>query len=215
MKKILCGLVLLAGVGLATPMPCGSYTNVLTSPGAVGCTAGGLNFLNFGVNSIPTGMTVGLAVTTSASEVQLDFQIAGFSATQGQPAPDLRIIYEVQGLTTGVDNHFAGSPGTSIIETVCDSSGVTPSGGSCNGKVIGQLFDNSTLSPVSLAFATSQTDIWIIKDITAAAGFTGGVSVSDLTNSHETGTVPEPATLSMMGLGLLGLGLIGRRKRKV
>jgi hypothetical protein len=30
-----------------------------------------------------------------------------------------------------------------------------------------------------------------------------------------TSAVPEPASLSMMGLGLLGLGLIGRRKRKV
>ena len=214
MKKILCGLFLLAGVGLAAPTCLSSYSNVVTNPGTTGCTAGGLTFSNFAVSSMPVGMTVGMSVATLPSEVDLSFQIAGFSAVlPGNPAPDLRIIYEVQGLTTGINNAFAGSPGTSIIETICDASGINAGGGSCKGKVIGQLFDNSAMSPVSLTFAGGpQSDIWVIKDITASAGFVGGVSVSDLTNSHET-VVPEPATLSMLGLGLLGLGLIGRRRK--
>ena len=217
MKKILCALFLVAGVGFAAPacvLTPSSYSDITSNPGGAGCTAGGLTFSNFAVSSIPTGMVVGMSVATPPGVVDLSFQIAGFSATQGQAPPDLRIVYEVTGFTTGVDNTFSGSVGTSIVETVCDSKGVNVGGGSCVDAAIGSLTNNVFGGQKTTTFATGQTDIWIIKDITAAAGFTGIVSVSDLTNSHET-VVPEPASLSMMGLGLLGLGLIGRRRRKV
>jgi hypothetical protein len=211
MQKVLCGLFLIAAVGFATPA-CVAPTADVTTIGS--CQAGNLVFSNFGVSSVPTGMTVALSgISASSTSVDLSFQISGFSFTlPTNPSPDLRLVYEVTGLTTGVDNSFAGSPGTSIVETVCDSAGVTAGGGLCVGKVIAQLVDNSTLSPQSVTFLNSQSNIWIIKDITASASVTGLVSVSDITNSHET-VVPEPATLSMMGLGLLGLGMIGRRRK--
>ena len=63
---------------------------------------------------------------------------------------------------------------------------------------------------------TSQNNIpgtitQILAAVQSQAGFTNSVSATYDTSS----TVPEPATLSMMGFGLLGFGLIGRRKRKV
>ena len=59
--------------------------------------------------------------------------------------------------------------------------------------------------------------LYITKDFGASRGTgEGSATISAVVNQYSnTSAVPEPASLSMMGLGLLGLGLIGRRKRKV
>jgi hypothetical protein len=49
--------------------------------------------------------------------------------------------------------------------------------------------------------------VFINKDIQ----FNGFMAMSEVTNSHLSG-VPEPMTLSMMGIGLLSLGLLRRRQ---
>jgi len=223
MKRIFAGLAVLAAVSLTSSVAsaasaCSSLTlpaNVMTTVlmTATGCDAGGLNFSNFNVSSVPGGMSVSLAgVTVSTGEVDLAFQIGGFSfILPSNPTPDLRLVYEVKGPSTGVNNLFGGSSGTTILETVCDSKGV--SGGACVGTQLGQLLNGSPNSNPSITFA-SQTDIWIIKDIGVSAGFDGRVIVSDFTNGQVTSGVPEPMTLSMMGAGLLGLSIISRRRKK-
>ena len=222
MKKILCGLFLVAGVGFAAPActihPAGpDYTDITSNPGAVGCSADGLTFSNFAVQSLhPSNMTVGLSVSTFSGGVNLDFQIAGFTATFPAPPPDLRIAYEVTGPSTGVNNTFnAATLGVTIFETVCDSKGITAGGGSCVDPRLGQIINTASGGTQTLNFGTTLSDIWIIKDITGS--YFGGlttIGVSDLTNSSETSGVPEPMTLSMMGVGLLGLSLISRRRKK-
>ncbi len=222
MKKILWGLFLVAGVGFAAPAcvihPNGpDYTNITSDPGAVGCTANGLTFSNFTVQSLnPSNMTVGLSISAPAGAVNLDFQIAGFTATFPAPPPDLRITYEVTGPSTGVNNIFnAATPGVTIFETVCDAKGISVGGGSCAGASLGQIINTAFSGNRTLTFGSTQSDIWIIKDITGSYfGTNGTIGVSDLTNSSETSGVPEPMTLSMMGVGLLGLSLISRRRKK-
>lgn len=220
MKKILCGLFLVAAVGFAAPacvLNPGSYTDISTNPGAVGCSVGSLTFSNFEVHSLnPSNMTVGMSISAPAGAVDLDFQIAGFVATFPAPPPDLRITYQVAGPSTGVNNTFnAATPGVTIIETVCDSKGITLGGGSCLGATLGQIINNSFSGTQTLTFASLQTDIYIIKDITGSYfGTNNTIGISDFTNSSETSPVPEPVTLSMMGAGLLGLGLISRRRKQ-
>lgn len=229
MKKILACFAVLAAVGLTSSVAsaataCTNYvppttagpTNVMTSVlmTATGCDAGGLNFSLFNVSASPATMTVLLAGvnTSTPGEVDLQFQIGGFNFSLPTSAPDLRLSYKVTGLTTGVDNTFGGSAGTSILETVCDSAGIN--GGVCVHTPLGTIL-NGAGGHGSVTFLTPQTEIWIIKDITIQSNYTGSsVLVSDFTNSHETSTVPEPMTLSMMGAGLLGLSLISRRRKK-
>ena len=229
MKKILACFAVLAAVSItssvasAAALECSTYvqpttsgpTNVMTSPldTSTGCTAGGMTFSNFNVSAIPSTMSVSLStVTLTSTGVNLGFQVGGFSFTlPTTPDPDLLLTYEVSGSNiTGVDNVFGGSDGTSILETVCDSAGIT--GNNCTDPRLGFILSGPGGSG-SLTFA-SQTSIYIIKDITVDSNFSGLVELSDFTNSTETSTVPEPMTLSMMGVGLLGLSLISRRRKK-
>jgi|SRR5579872_6234005 len=230
MKKILSGIAFAVAAicvtssvamaassctSLVPPTTSGS-TNVMTSPlnTSTGCTVGSLTFSNFNVLSSPAGMTVALStVTTQSNGVALGFQVGGFSGT-APPDPDLVLEYEVSGGNiTGINNTFGGTPGTSLLETVCDSAGIT--GNNCTDRPPLAFILVGSFGSMNTTFA-SQSSIWIIKDITVSSSFAGQFELSDFTNSTETTpTVPEPATLSMMGLGLLGLGLIGRRKTKV
>ena len=224
MKRIFACFAVLAAVGLTSSVAsaapaCMAPANVQTTAyaTATGCdvAVAGLNFSNFAISSIPTAsMQVFVqSIVAGSTGVDLNFQIAGFIVTAG--SADLQIVYEVRGANiTSVDNTFGGGTGSGIVETVCDSAGV--SGGVCarGGKVLGTLSNTITGGNVSVSFAP-QTDIWIIKDITAALlpGM-NSITVSGFTNSHETSGVPEPMTLSMMGAGLLGLSLISRRRKK-
>jgi hypothetical protein len=48
----------------------------------------------------------------------------------------------------------------------------------------------------------------------ASGIFNAGISIDDLFFTAEIGSVPEPATLTLFGLGLLGLGAARRRKKR-
>ena len=94
--------------------------------------------------------------TSTRGEVNLQFQVGGFASSWPTSAPDLRLSYEVKGLTTGVDNTFGGSVGTSILETVCDSAGI--SGGVCVHTPLGTIL-NGGGGFGKITFLTAQTNI--------------------------------------------------------
>ena len=70
-----------------------------------------------------------------------------------------------------------------------------------------QLVDSATFAGVN--------EISISKDLTVAAGTNGLATVSVLTDNVSEGSssVPEPGTLSMLGLG--GAALVGFARRKL
>jgi hypothetical protein len=218
---ILVGLVAMGMMASAATVSCLGVSDV--TAGGLGL-GGGNNcdvapatsvfFSNFVVSASAgfTGSTVGISsllTNVTAGEINLVFQIANapVTATSG----DVILTYEVTGGINGVDLQFQATPGTGgggvkITEQACTTAFV---GGSCpiTSTTLANYFLTSTGATVtgSASFPLTQT-VWIQKDITYT-----NAAMSQFENSQAT-PVPEPVTLSMVGLGLMGLGLMRRRQ---
>jgi hypothetical protein len=170
------------------------------------CTVSSLTFSNFQytlspttgfenapfqvlVNSLPTVASVvdlGFNPDTAAnSDLQLEFQVTGSSIL-------------------GVQLSYNGTTGA-INEEVC---AVYMPTGICGTPIgvggLASLGVSPTSQNAQLMFTTAQSSVWIFKDIAAGSGFFSEVNQGYI--------VPEPMTFSLLGAGLLGLGLMGRRR---
>jgi PEP-CTERM motif len=110
---------------------------------------------------------------------------------------------------------FIGTGEVIVAETACLGA-LLPT---CTGGQIITLtvFDDAAGSQLvdTVSFA-GVNEISISKDLTVAAGTNGEATVSVLTDQFSEGsggTVPEPGTLSMFGLG--GVALFGFARRKL
>lgn len=104
----------------------------------------------------------------------------------------------------------AGASGTGAVavdETQC-LGGPIP----CAGTTIGLHGTQTSLNDT--ATFGGQTEIGVIKDVGVTGGTDGQASVSAVTQTYSQGTspVPEPASLTLFGIGLLGLAFFLRRK---
>jgi hypothetical protein len=217
MKKILSGIALAfaavcmtSSLALATPTCIADEGMDVTTIGS--CTLGGLTFSSFTVNGVPNppGTTIYLSSIGTQSgpggEVDLGFQLATPWNGTTVTASDTVLMYSVTGPgdIVGVNNLQSGGQGVVIQEIVCSVAFVS---GNCSQT---NQLANFSNPPTSSGTFSAQSTIYILKDISQNGP---NASISGFLNSVETSTVPEPATLSMMGLGLLGFGLMGRRRK--
>lgn len=185
----------------------GDINNVVISNGTLlpvdtigTCVVAGSTFSNFQVDAgvgfaNNTPFNLGLTVTTN----QATFQYTNLGTGE------IELFFQVSpGITfLTLDNGTS----TTITENVCSASITSPPPNTTcqSGTQLAQLMTNgqgnSTDGPVSIGSVTTD---FIVKDIT------GGGSNTD--NFGSSG-VPEPMSLSLMGIGLLGIGLLGRRAR--
>jgi len=219
-------LALISGSAFATAIGTGESNTA----GTVNVSLSGITFSGF-VPTAPLGSTQtgAFAGTTSVTQGNLlgtptlTPNIVGWATFTG--AAGGPIIFDLETINPGYGTGSCSSDAVGNSCTPSPLSGITLTQASANSVSItftgtGIAYTGTSGSGSSLAVVsfTSQNNVpgtitAILAEVTNpnGSGFTDSVSATYDTTS----TVPEPATLSMMGLGLLGLGMIGRRKRKV
>lgn len=191
-------------VGSAAPLCTLGVGDVLTLNPA-GCSLGSMLFDNFSVsdNDAVTTYVVGINGAYSGGPNNiLRFTISPSVPPAG--GVDIILGYRVSALV-GVDVELGNFSGlASVTEVAC---AVQPVAGICPaGSVLARIAATPG-SPYAEAFFSPHSNVWIMKDI----NIPNGATMSDFANSH---AIPEPVTLSLIGVGLLGLGLLRRRLKK-
>lgn len=160
------------------------------------CTSGGFTFSNFqvllGAGFSDTDFSFGFIAAPDGTVNFTD------SATAGE---DFQLTFTITPGPSAVTLTGSGPTGTGINEEVCSQAYTYNTGAfSCGGAIIGS---GSVSASGTTTFTTSQTGgtDGIFKDVDGQSEF-------------QQAYAPEPMTMSLMGVGLLGLGILGRRRSR-
>ena len=195
-----------------TTCPMGTYSQYL-APGFT-CQSGGLLFQNFSYvptdSAIPASAVTVIPITTTSDE---GFHFKGAWSVQTNPAgqttfQDAQILFDVSAMVPAIQELQLSFIGNS---TGTGSSMVTES---FDAGLLGSGTNTATdplPSTAMVDFFFPAQMVSVTNDVVVISGSSGGANISDV---FETFVTPEPLTLMMVGAGLLGLGLLGKRAKR-
>ncbi len=194
--------------------------------GATGCTIGNELFSNFAFTSsvsgsavVPPASGIGVTPLNTPNDPGLFVDIV-INAPAGSLG-DVAFSYTVTALSGSItDTSLAMTsfvmPDGSVTIAQTECLGDTFADGCAHGTLASlhtwdfgsgseKLADSNMFAPVGM--------VDILKDITVSGGTEGFGNVSGEIQHYSTGIVPEPATLSLLGSGLIGLAGLLRKVR--
>jgi PEP-CTERM motif len=188
MKKVLLAAALVLGAG-----------NIFASP--VQCTPNQGDFLNNGVGTATVftcspSAAAGNIAGDGLNVISISFLVAGTAQETGGPAATL-----LSASLSVTNNAGLTNPGGLNFSCTTDSNGACVSGPLSTSQ-------STAVGPVDQFGAFTVT----VTGLAGSPSLANGTAAVFYQAVTATSGVPEPTTFALMGAGILGLGLVGRRR---